>query len=95
MTMEGQENIELGNVKDYEEVQNPPTKQLREVKALNDNQEEFALIWKNVFYAVKADDSFRSTEMKTVLDNVSGYCRSGEITAIMGPSGAGKIFYSL
>jgi ABC-type multidrug transport system ATPase subunit len=42
---------------------------------------EVTLTWKNVTAKVGA---------KPILDNVSGFCKPGQMLAIMGPSGAGK-----
>jgi ATP-binding cassette subfamily G (WHITE) protein 2 (SNQ2) len=39
------------------------------------------LTWKNVTAKVGT---------KAILDNVSGFCKPGQMLAIMGPSGAGK-----
>ncbi len=44
-------------------------------------QPRVTLIWENV--TAKVGD-------KIILDNISGYCKPGEMLAIMGPSGAGK-----
>ncbi|KAK1935482.1 ABC transporter G family member 15 [Phytophthora citrophthora] len=49
------------------------------------------LSWNNLSYTVatpKTSDT--PTGSKTILDNVSGRCAPGELTAIMGPSGSGK-----
>ena len=45
------------------------------------NTKIISLTWENL--SARAKD-------KTVLENCSGYCRPGEMLAIMGPSGAGK-----
>ncbi|KAI9982211.1 hypothetical protein PInf_008106 [Phytophthora infestans] len=45
------------------------------------------LSWNNLSYAVATP---KPTGIKTILDNVSGRCAPGELTAIMGPSGSGK-----
>lgn len=45
------------------------------------NTKIISLTWENL--TAHAKD-------KTVLENCSGYCRPGEMLAIMGPSGAGK-----
>jgi ABC-type multidrug transport system ATPase subunit len=41
--------------------------------------------WKDLTYIVQAGG-----EPKTLLDKVSGYCKAGTLTALMGSSGAGK-----
>lgn len=46
------------------------------------------ITFKNLKYSVITND--RSKEERIILDNVSGVMRSGEITAILGPSGGGK-----
>ncbi|CEG35982.1 atp-binding cassette superfamily [Plasmopara halstedii] len=43
------------------------------------------LSWKNLTYAVKT-----RKDRKLILNNVTGRCAPGELTAIMGPSGSGK-----
>ncbi len=43
--------------------------------------EPFEVLWKDLTYKVP---------QKTILNNVSGFFKSGNITAIMGPSGSGK-----
>lgn len=42
-------------------------------------------IWRNVCYTIKYKGGERQ-----LLDNVSGYCKPGTLTALMGESGAGK-----
>jgi len=49
--------------------------------------EPFQVTWKDLTYKVPTK-LFRPK--KTILNNVSGYFRSGHITAVMGPSGSGK-----
>ena len=44
-----------------------------------------AFIWRNVCYTIPYDGG-----MRQLLDNVSGYCIPGTMTALMGESGAGK-----
>lgn len=46
-------------------------------------------MFKDLTYKVKVKDNGKYF-YKTILDNVSGICKSGETTAILGPSGAGK-----
>ncbi|KAG3124622.1 hypothetical protein PI126_g23157, partial [Phytophthora idaei] len=49
------------------------------------------LSWNNLSYAVATRKTADAPEgKKTILDNVSGRCAPGELTAIMGPSGSGK-----
>ncbi len=43
--------------------------------------EPFEVLWKDLTYKVP---------QKTILNNVSGFFKTGNITAIMGPSGSGK-----
>jgi len=50
-------------------------------------QGPFQVTWKGLTY--KAKQSMFGIE-KVILNNVSGYFKSGHITAIMGPSGSGK-----
>ncbi|KAL3232856.1 Protein SNQ2 [Nakaseomyces bracarensis] len=42
-------------------------------------------IWRNVCYTIPYDGG-----MRQLLDNVSGFCKPGTLTALMGESGAGK-----
>jgi len=51
---------------------------------------DFSLIWKEVNYKIYESIDGEKVEKK-VLNNINGCCNSREITAIMGPSGAGKI----
>ncbi|KAG6860190.1 hypothetical protein C0995_014558 [Termitomyces sp. Mi166 len=50
--------------------------------------------WEGITYSVDASSSsfvlFRTHEERTVLDNVSGSVKAGQMMAILGPSGAGK-----
>eukprot|EP00741_Cyanophora_paradoxa_P019998 tig00021179_g19301.t1 len=46
------------------------------------------LTFKNLSYSVPDPSDKKQT--KTLLDNVTGYCRSGDLVALMGPSGGGK-----
>ena len=56
------------------------------------------LVFKNVTYQVKVPIkgqtpklfSSKKTEQKVILDDVSGIAKGGEVTAILGASGAGK-----
>jgi ABC-type multidrug transport system ATPase subunit/ABC-type multidrug transport system permease subunit len=52
----------------------------------------FSVSWKNIFYEID-DISKKKGEVnkrKRILNDISGYGHSKEITAIMGPSGSGK-----
>ena len=51
----------------------------------DDMQAAGAFFWRNVCYTIPYDGSKR-----LLLDNVSGYCIPGTMTALMGESGAGK-----
>ena len=44
----------------------------------------------NLTYRVPERSSCRHSGFKTILKNVSGSFRSGQLSAVMGPSGAGK-----
>ncbi|CAI5702642.1 unnamed protein product [Peronospora effusa] len=49
------------------------------------------LSWYNLSYIVSCPKTVEtSTGKKSILDNVTGRCAPGELTAIMGPSGSGK-----
>jgi len=55
------------------------------------NEQDFDFIFKNFNYKVKLEKKNPDDPSeKFILNDVSGYCRSGELTAIMGPSGSGK-----
>lgn len=54
-------------------------------KALADLQGKDIFVWKNVDYDIPYNGDHRR-----LLDNVSGYCVPGKLTALMGESGAGK-----
>ncbi|XP_077285125.1 ATP-binding cassette sub-family G member 1-like [Arctopsyche grandis] len=53
----------------------------------NFNHEPINLIFKNIQYKVACK---KKNEEKIILDNVSGSFNAGRLTAILGPSGAGK-----
>ena len=48
---------------------------------------QFGLAWLNLTYAPQG---FMSKKPKTILSNISGQIKFGEIMALMGPSGCGK-----
>ena len=55
--------------------------------------EPLNLVFKDLTYTVideKASKLKKATVEKTILNNLNGYFRHGRLTAIMGPSGAGK-----
>ena len=54
-------------------------------KALADLQGKDIFVWKSVDYVIPYAGGHRK-----LLDNVSGYCVPGKLTALMGESGAGK-----
>ena len=41
--------------------------------------------WKNIYYSVQ-----QKRQQKQLLHDISGFCTSGSLTALVGPSGAGK-----
>ena len=55
-------------------------------------QEQFSLIFNEVNYEIEVDVGSKKIKKK-IIDNISAYCKSSELTAIMGPSGAGTIIY--
>lgn len=57
----------------------------KKLEAFESLKSKDIFVWKNVNYVIKADGKDR-----TLLDNVSGYCIPGTLTALMGESGAGK-----
>lgn len=50
------------------------------------NEEHVTISFKNIKYEVKLGKN----KTRTILNNVSGICLPGNVTAIMGGSGAGK-----
>lgn len=61
------------------------TKTEDKLKIFENIKSKDVFIWKNVNYVVKYEGKDR-----TLLDNISGYCIPGSLTALMGESGAGK-----
>ena len=51
------------------------------------------LEWSNISYSVPVGDK-ENIEMKTILHPISGSAKPGELFAIMGTSGAGKVLHS-
>lgn len=55
--------------------------------------------FRNVSYEIEVDNNrhfpFRKKWRRTILHNVSGYVGAGESLAILGPSGSGKVCFSL
>ena len=49
--------------------------------------EPFQVTWKGLTYRVPSKELFQK---KIILNDISGYFKSGQIMAIMGPSGSGK-----
>lgn len=62
-----------------------PNKSAEVESALEDLQTKDIFVWKNVDYVIPYDGGERK-----LLDDVSGYCLPGKLTALMGESGAGK-----
>jgi len=56
--------------------------------------EKFSLIMKDVNYEVDVGAG-KQKKMKQILSNINAYCKSSELTAIMGPSGAGIILIKI
>lgn len=58
---------------------------------LKKHTDSFILSFQDVFYEVELKDKLKNErQRKTLINNVSGYMHSNQITAIMGPSGSGK-----
>lgn len=51
---------------------------------------KYALLWRDINYEITEEKEGGIKEQRIILDNLNGYCESGELTAIMGPSGAGN-----
>lgn len=47
--------------------------------------------WENLSYAVDVKKGKEKSKL-TLLDGINGYVRPGMLMALMGPSGAGKVF---
>ena len=51
----------------------------------------YSISWKNIYYEIQdISKKGKKDDRKIILNNVSGYANSQEITAVMGPSGSGK-----
>ena len=50
------------------------------------------LAWRNIHYSVMVDrtDGGKGKAARRLLDGISGYAKAGQLTALMGSSGAGK-----
>jgi hypothetical protein len=55
-------------------------------RQITNNVHGTTFTWKDLSYTVKADG-----KDKLLLDKVTGFCKAGTITALMGSSGAGKV----
>ncbi len=60
-----------------------------QLKDIINTKQQFALIWKDIYYSITSQEKTR-----VILNNITGYCKSGELTAIMGSSGAGKFLHN-
>lgn len=47
--------------------------------------------WENLSYSVSVKEGKKKTR-KALLNGISGYVRPGMLLALMGPSGAGKVY---
>jgi energy-coupling factor transporter ATP-binding protein EcfA2 len=74
----------------------PHSKLTAHYAATRSKDEHVTIEWDNIEYAVITKDSKNSTFMKTasknnrILRNLSGRAESGQLIAIMGPTGCGK-----
>lgn len=60
---------------------------------LEPQHSEVRLVWRDLSYVVRENSCvspFRSPLKKTLIKNLNGSIKSGQLTAIIGPSGAGK-----
>lgn len=64
-----------------------------------DSLSQISLSWRNIHYEVSTGSFFsKSKDTKVILNNVSGHAQTGELVALMGPSGkllpltAGSLF---
>lgn len=78
------DNMNMGDVKEKLSIGGDSSKG-DEVDAFGDLESTGVFIWKEVCYTIPYNGSQRQ-----LLDNISGYCVPGTMTALMGESGAGK-----
>ena len=63
------------------------------IKVANGKTKDFELIWSNLSYTIQTHShrwKFWQTKETQLLRSLSGRIKSGQLTAIIGPSGAGK-----
>lgn len=57
----------------------------------NYTQTNFMFSWTNIYYSIEIiDNQTKVKKQRVLIDNNTGYTKSGELLAIMGPSGGGK-----
>ncbi len=61
-----------------------------EFNSLNLSTDKFSIIFEDITYSIELKDKSNRKFTKTIIDKVTGYANSHELTAIMGPSGSGK-----
>ena len=70
-------------IEDYNKLFRSPSTPL----PLKDSKKQFRLTWKDLTYSASRPFTRKT---KIILNHVSGFFESGQITGIMGPSGCGK-----
>ena len=94
-------NIELLNITSPFHLESiSPTEVLAEQRSPlfnTDMNSEWDLVWKDVtkIVNIKSYKSSSKISKKTILSNSCGYCKSGELLALVGTSGSGMIIIIL
>ncbi|KRW98125.1 P-loop containing nucleoside triphosphate hydrolase [Pseudocohnilembus persalinus] len=73
----------------------PKINDIKQQQQISKNENNIDISFRNITYKVEIEKKNQKTgkpekQNRVILDNLSGVCKAGEITAIMGASGAGK-----